>query len=158
MSKICVRALEELDAEQVSKLDKESYSHLLDYLDSENYVWGIFNETNELIGYCTIGGAEDSTTGYLYYPFWTKDSLILSDVFVSSKYRSKGYAIRMLNETLKLANPNQYTVFLTVLDDRLRRLYEKVGFKYIEDGCMVLLNDKLRHSFDNIDYLRKVKR
>lgn len=153
MNNTYVRALEECDKEQVLKLDELSRSCLAEYLDCNNYVWGIFNSNNELLGYCTLGGADDSTLGYSFYSYWTKDSLVLCDVFIKEDNRRKGLAIEMIKEVLKNANPDRESVFLTIVTDKLRRLYEKVGFKYIKDGCMVWVDDKLKHTIDTLMYL-----
>lgn len=132
---VLVRALSEADVEQVELLDDLSGNDVAWGIDSEEYAWGIFIG-DDLVGYCTIGGADD--TGHDEYESWTYDSLCLSDVFVKEEHRGKGFASRLINEALEKCNPeNKVSVFITLLDDRLSYLYEKLGFKALDNGDMV---------------------
>ena len=117
---IKVRYLTENDRVQVELLDKESGNDVSWGIDSEEYAWGIF-VGSELVGYCTLGGADDVDMGYDEFEDWNNDSLLLSDV----------------RETLEKGNPENESVFLTLLDDRLSYFYEKLGFEMLEGGSMV---------------------
>lgn len=129
-----IRSLTEDDIKEVSLLDDLSDNGVVDMIDCEDYAWGIFVE-KELIGYCTVGGAD--VGDYEDEAEWTYDSLLLSDVFICPEYRGNGYAKLLINYALKQANPDNEPVFLKVLDDRLATLYESLGFKYLHDGTMV---------------------
>ena len=130
-----VRALTEDDVEQVEVLDSESGNDVACMVDSEEYAWGIFVGA-DLVGYCTIGGADD--TGHDEYETWTNESLCLSDVFVKPEHRCKGYASRLIGEALKHCNPDdKESVFITLLDDDLSDFYYSLGFKLLDNGVMV---------------------
>lgn len=133
---ILVKALTEMDKKSVTVLDELSGNAVEMTLESENYAWGIFVD-GILVGYCTIGGAEDPTFGYTVYKEWTPNALLLGDVFIHKEYRNNGYASRMIKEVLEKANTTGNAVFLTLLDDNLVELYAKIGFKYLDDGDMV---------------------
>ena len=136
MSGVVLRPLTEDDEIQVEVLDEVTGNGVAEMLDAEDYAWGLFYG-EELVGYCTLGGADDPTMGYDKYPEWTGDSLCLSDVFVKEDYRGQGLALKMINEVLEKANLEKASVFITVIDDRLSYLYEKLGFEMIDEGTMV---------------------
>lgn len=143
-----VRPLTEDDAQQVIIMDELSGNNVSGMIDCDDYAWGLFKK-DELVAYCTLGGADDPEMGFDEYPEWTDESLLLSDVFVKEEHRGKGYALKLVNEVLLAANPEKEAVYLTLLDDRLSYLYEKLGFKLIEDGVMVRdnsdhLNEKIQ--------------
>ena len=129
-----IRSLTEDDVKEVSFLDDLSDNGVASMVDCEDYAWGIF-VNNVLVGYCTIGGAD--VGDYEEEAEWAYDSLLLSDVFIHPEHRGKGFAKLLVNEALKQANPDNESVFLKVLDDRLAYLYESLGFKYLHDGTMV---------------------
>lgn len=131
---IKIRSLSEEDVIEVSYLDELSGNGVACMIDCEEYAWGIFVD-KKLVGYCTIGGAD--VGDYDEEAEWTDDSLLLSDVFILSEYRGNGYAKLLVNEALNLANPDNESVFLKVLDDRLAYLYGSLGFQYLHDGTMV---------------------
>lgn len=133
---IIVRPLVKKDMELVEAFDELSGNNVASMVDCDEYAWGLFKE-NELIAYCTLGGADDPEMGFDEYPEWTDDSMLLSDVFVKQEHRGKGYALKLVNEVLLLSNAEKGTVYLTLLDDRLTYFYEKLDFCLIEDGVMV---------------------
>lgn len=137
-----VRPLTESDKTQVETLDEESNDYVSQWLeDNEDYAWGAFlGET--LIGYCTTGYADDCCDAIANHPAHTDDSILLSDVFILPEYRHNGYAIQMITDALEFRhksdnNPHE-AVFLTVLCDNLKTLYNRLGFSSIdENGNMV---------------------
>lgn len=133
---ITIRSLNEGDYAEVEALDELSGNGVADMVDCEEYAWGVFVE-EELVGYCTIGGADEPAMGYDEYPQWTNESLLLSDVFIKEEYRGHGLALRLINEALEKGNPENESVFITLLDDNLCSLYKRVGFRFIEEGNMV---------------------
>lgn len=136
MENIKVRSLNADDTKQIKLIDELSGNGVANMADCKDYAWGLFKGDN-LIAYCTIGGADDTDMGYDEYPEWTDESKLLSDVFVREEYRRQGYALKMLNEVLKEANPEKQAVFITLINNNLSRLYEKLGFRLIDDGTMV---------------------
>lgn len=130
-----VRALEEADMKQVAALDRLSGFKVFDGLESEEYAWGVFAGL-ELVGYCTLGGADDPDMGYNQLKEWNNDSLVLSDVYVKEEWRGKGVASLLINQALEKACPEKESVFLTVLDDRLAAFYRRLGFIEVADGTM----------------------
>lgn len=129
-----VRALTEEDVKQVAGLDELSGNSVADMLDCEEYAWGVF-AGQELIGYCTIGGAEEYDD-YAEYKF---GDLLLSDVFVKEEFRSKGVASALVEEVLSRCVAHNEKVFITILDDNLAEFYKKLGFVTIDalGGTMV---------------------
>lgn len=136
MKNIKIRSLNEDDIEQIKTMDELSGNDVANMVDCEEYAWGLF-EREKLVAYCTIGGTDDPDMGYDEYSEWTDESMLLSDVFVREECRGQGYALKMLNKVLKEANPENEPVFLTLIDDKLSYLYEKLGFRLIDDGTMI---------------------
>ena len=125
---VLIRSLNREDYDQVKEIDQLSFRDVSSTIDSPEYAWGIFDE-DKLAGYCTIGGAEEIDED---------DSWLLSDVFIKPEYRNQGYAKQLINEVLdNVSQINKESVFITILDDRLREFYEDIGFEYLEDGLMV---------------------
>ena len=153
---ISIRSLTLEDNYKVSKLDNMSGNFVEQWLeDNDDYAWGLF-KGKELIGYCTIGGADDCGKEITEYPGWTNDSLLLSDVFINPDHRRQGYATQMIDEVIKeRTKEDKELVFLTVLYEDLVDLYEKVGFSYIGNGIMVrderaLEQSKVKPSLDSM--------
>ena len=142
MSHIYIRSLDENDYEQVANLDRASrasfyHFNVRDMLDAENYAHGIFVD-NILVGYCTIGGAEEITYAddYEYSDTYGDEALLLGDVCVLPEYRGNGYASSLVGEVRSKQNPNK-SVFLDILDDRLSYFFGRLDFQLLEDGLMV---------------------
>lgn len=114
--------------------------------DNTDYAWGIF-KNDELIGYCTIGIADDMDAIVESHPEHTVDSLCISDVYIEKRYRHKGYGTQLIAEVIhdrwKLDGCKN-TVYLSVLHDELTSFYSKIGFKPLDEpdgnfsGDMVL--------------------
>lgn len=140
---LSIRGLTRKDLDVAIQMDEESGNALTQWIedleeeDESDYGFGAFlNE--ELIGYCSIGYADDVGASIDNHPLHTSDSLYLSDVYVKPPYRKNGYALQMIETSLALANPQNEAVFLTVLYDNLEHLYNKLGFEFIDDsGNMV---------------------
>lgn len=135
---LTTRILKESDIQAVKQLDILSDRNVSNWLDSEEYAWGIFNE-DTLIGYCTIGYADDVSDIIQNYPGWNDDCLLLSDVFVSNQFRNKGIATKMINDALnKHSEVKNNIVFLEAITMGLQYLYRKIGFNPIKkDYTMV---------------------
>lgn len=141
-----VRPLTPEDEESVKIMDYDSGFSVADMLDAENYAYGIFDEDGFLDGYCTLGDVDGCmpefvTKDKLYDP---EDSLLLSDVYVDPHLRKHGYATKLIREAIKqkfASKQMKPSVYLTIINDDVEKLYEKIGFKFIEpfeEGFMVL--------------------
>lgn len=133
---ISIRTLTPDDLNIVNDIDDISSNFVSEGLNSENYAWSIFNN-KELIGYCTLGYADDPYMNYTRFPQWTENSLCLSDVFIKEEYRGQGLALKLIEETLIKANPDNAPVFLTLLNPNLQYLYVKLGFKCLNEYTMI---------------------
>ena len=132
-----VRALTEDDRAQVVLLDDRSGNFVEQWLDDENFGWGLF-KSNLLVGYCTIGYADDCCQAITDFNGWTPDSLLLSDVFVVPEERHKGLGAFLVNESISKRTENEKElVFLTRMYGRLSAFYEKCGFVVVDDIVMV---------------------
>ena len=137
------------DLQSVRSMDASSGFQVEQWLeDNSEYAWGIFkNGTDELIGYCTIGYADDVGDTIERHPEHTNDSLLLSDVYIDPQFRNKGYGIKLIREVIHNRwelDGDRNTVYLIAMYDKLKYFYEKIGFKPINDsegkfhGAMVL--------------------
>lgn len=136
--RLFVKPLSEEHRLEVEAMDDMSGNYVSQWLeDNEDYAWGLFAE-EKLVGYCSIGYADDCGEQIEGYPGYTSDSLLLSDVFVLPEYRGQGFGSFMVNEAVKLrTEEDKQFVFLTVMYDRLSHFYEKIGFSFIGEGSMV---------------------
>jgi GNAT superfamily N-acetyltransferase len=148
---ITVRALIEDDCSEVEVLDEFSGNELSDGLGSEGYVWGVFYD-NKLVGYCSIGGAED----YDEFDGWDYDDLVLCDVFILEEFRGMGLASELIETVISENTAHGEKIFLTILDDHLAEFYEKFGFEVInEDGGVMLREAKPRSLDEKIQIAQK---
>lgn len=122
-----VRPLTEKDTESVRRIDFISSNNVSEWLYSEGYAWGIFLG-EELIGYCTIGGADDLEEAE-EHPLYTYESRLLSDVYILATHRHKGYGLKLIKEVLEKTYDGE-AAFLTLLYDSLSEFYEKAGFEW----------------------------
>lgn len=137
---IYVRSLNEKDTLKVQMMDEASGNCLEQWLDSYAYAYGIFKD-NELIGYCSIGYADDIRDLIDNYPGKTDDSLLLSDVFVDFDFRHQGYGTYMIKEAIKLRHKyDGYNelVFCEPMHPGLIDFYKNLGFIEIGKLCMVI--------------------
>ena len=146
---ISASPLQKQDLKLVTLLDKESGFnvswHVEDLDDdvSNDYSWGLYLD-GFLIGYCTIGYADDVPGAIENHPAYVDDCYLLSDVYVCPEYRNRGYGLRMITEVIKgrWEMEEKAPVFLVCFDDKVQSFYQKAGFSRIEDpediSCMVL--------------------
>ncbi len=122
------------DEEAVRRLDALSRNDVCSCLDADGFVWGVYVDS-ELVGYCTMGGAED----YEGCNSWNSNALCLCDVFVDEKHRGKGYASLLVQEVISQCAKNGENVFITLLDDYLVSFYAPFGFRLLDiySGVMV---------------------
>ena len=150
MPNVLVRPLAKTDIQSVHELDKISDWTLEQYVrdidDYNDYSWGIFIN-DKLIGYCTIGYADDVPPSIENHPAHQShdDTYMLGDVFIDPAYRNKGYGQKLVKETIegRFKLEAKLPVFLEVMYDNLKYFYDKLGFKEIEyeneNYCMVFI-------------------
>ncbi len=127
-----IRHLEKSDLDKVYELEQtsDSYYYVSDFIKEEySIVYGLFLD-DKLIGFCTLGGAEELDT---IEPDFDYDSLLLSDVYIAPEYRHKHFGSQMITELLKAADVPVYCV---ILSDDLAPFYEQLGFTYMKDGVL----------------------
>ena len=136
-----VRALTFSDKELIERMDKLSGNDVSQWFNNaddyaEDYAYGIFRD-DKMIGYCTIGGADDCGKMIENHALYSYDSLMLSDVYVKPSYRGLGVGTQLVASVIvnKLYTDGIDTiVYLTVLYDRLGEFYKKIGFKWCTDA------------------------
>lgn len=135
---VFVRPLNENDTDSVRLLDECSGNYVQQWVeDNTDYAWGAFLG-NTLIGYATIGYADDCRGVIESYPGRTCDSLLLSDVYIKPEYRGRGYAKELISEVIaQRIDAADELVFLMLQHESLAMFYEKFGFREIGDSCMV---------------------
>lgn len=136
MRNIKVLPLTEVYLKETEKLDKISGNSVAELLDSYGYAWGLFKNAR-LIGYCTLGYADNCCELITNHKNYSYNSLLLSDVFIHPDYRGNNYSLYLINEAIKQGNENLESVFLTLLDDNLSYLYKKCGFINISSNIMI---------------------
>ena len=78
-------------------MDELSGFNIASYIDDENdWAWGLFDKDEHLIGYCTIGCADDCCDAITKHPMYNSESLLLDNVFILPEYRDTNNAIRMI--------------------------------------------------------------
>lgn len=112
-----------------------------------DYSWELYL-FDELIGYCTIGGADDVYYAIEECPLYTPEAYLLSDIFIRPEYRHHNYGIQMIKQVIakriaadSLFNDEKYPVFLESISENLVPYYKKAGFSSISNDelCMILL-------------------
>lgn len=148
-----VRPLTEKDAEETGKLDDLSGFELKNWVadtgpEDDPFAWGLFLD-GRLVGYCSIGGADDVCDSIDRNPLHTSNSLLLSDVYLVPDCRHQDLGSRMVKEAIEKRwelDGSREAVFLICIHDRVRSVYEKIGFVSIPskpwDGAMVLIPDE----------------
>lgn len=155
---IFVRSLTEEDRNAVDNLDELSGNYVAQWLEGNtDYAWGLFADS-KLIGYCSIGEAEDVSAVISSYPGYTCDSLILSDVFVLPEYRKQGLGLYMVGQVINERNKENNLIFLKPFCDSLGYFYDKLGFRYIDGNEeMVWDHNAICSEAGDLPILTKVK-
>lgn len=140
-SDIEVRTIRFADLDAVKELDEMTGNDVFDMIDDDeesvneqDYAWGAFLN-GELIGYCTLGGAEEFEDDFDIY---VDDDLCLGDVFIKEEYRRKGYGTELVAKAIAAKTTNGESIFATILDTDLMSFYESLGFKLIHMGGGVI--------------------
>lgn len=137
---LVIRLIGRSDLQDVANMDERSGFSVFELLkDKEpdefsDYAYGAFLE-GELIGYCTVGGAEE----YARFGKYRNGDLCLSDVWVNEEYRDKHvgsllvtYAIRMEYKDVRR------NVFATILNDADFPFYASLGFSVLDKDAGVI--------------------
>lgn len=134
-----VRGLMLKNAEAVKQLDEDGGWNVAQWVEEleedevSEYAYGIF-DNDLLVGYCTIGGADDvGDTIEKDADYRNGYSLYLSDVYVTPSYRHKGVATKLLEGALELRVAYYENVYCEPAHPNLFALYSKVGFEKIND-------------------------
>lgn len=136
---LIIRLIGRSDLSDVAEMDARSGFSVFDLLkDKEpdeftDYAYGAFL-AGKLIGYCTVGGAEE----YACFKQYRDGDLCLSDVWVDEEYREKHvgsllvtYAIRMEYQDVRR------NVFATILNDADFPFYASLGFSTLNDAGVI---------------------
>lgn len=128
-----IRAIRYSDMPNVKSMDSESGFNVFgalacyDELEFGDYAYGAFLN-GKLIGYCTVGGAEE----YDKYKDYRINDLCLSDVFVKEEYRHKHIGSIMVAKAIALEFKGvRRNVFATILTDDDLQFYKDLGFVVI---------------------------
>ena len=139
METVITKPLGESDIAAISELDRLSGFHVLEWAEDlsewNNESWGVYLN-DELIGYCTIGYADDECPVITDHELWTPDSYQLSDVFILPTYRHRGYGSKMVKEAIRgrYVSEGKRPVFLQVLNVKPQTFYRAVGFSEIRNA------------------------
>ena len=136
-----VRALSFSDKMLIEHMDELSGNDVSQWFNSEDdysadYAYGIFRG-DEMIGYCTVGNADDCGEMIESHDLYSHDALLLSDVYVKPSYRGLGVGTQLIATIVinKLYIDGIDTViYLTVLHDLLGKFYQKIGFEWCTDA------------------------
>ena len=136
-----VRALKYDDLEQVIEMDEvsgfclEQWVKALENEDDNDYSYGIF-DGDRLVGYCTIGIADDAVSIIENDPDYVSDhSLMLSDVYIDADYRHRMVGLQLLAEALNMRVEDE-TVYLEMRYNKLYDFYRKVGFEPVKSHVL----------------------
>ena len=150
---VIVKPLSVADSEEIIKLDDMSGFYVSQWLDemddSNDYSWGIYVD-HTLIGYCTIGYADDVPLIIKKHPAYSSseyESYFMSNVFIKTDYRHHGYGLQMIKEAIlgRWEKETPAPVFLEIMHYKLENFYAKAGFELLSDAvCMVLLPENLK--------------
>ena len=154
-SNVFVAPLSIYQLSKVKTMDQMSGFCMEQWLDDNvDFAWGLFHN-DKLIGYCSIGIADDADPLVEEHEAYKEDSsLLLSDVFILPEYRNQGYGSQMIKESIETRwkmDGVKNTVYLHAMgvtgdlsyDEKLKSFYEKIGFSelYSDREIMVLTAD-----------------
>lgn len=140
---------------EVKTMDQMSGFRMEQWLDDNvDFAWGLFHN-DKLIGYCSIGIADDTEPLIEGHEAYKEDSsLYLCDVFILPEYRNQGYGSQMIKESIETRwkmDGEKNTVYLHAMgitgdlpyDEKLKSFYEKIGFSELcsDREIMVLTAD-----------------
>lgn len=153
MNDFKVRGLTEQDITTAKQLDSMSGFGLAPWVadtgpDDDPFGWGLF-VNDLLIGYCSIGYADDVGEKITSHPLYTSNSLLVSDVFIRPAYRRFGLGRRMIKSAIEKRwelDGSKEPVFLVCVQENVKNVYRKAGFETISadpfESVMVLVPEE----------------
>lgn len=135
-AKLTIRTLSEdnqKDIERVSEMDELSNYYIIGWLESD-MAYGLF-EGEKLIGYLTLGYADDCGDLIENHPDYSSDSRMLSNVYIRNEYRGKKLGLTFISEVLIEVDES---IYLDFLHDRLADYYKEIGFIELGGNSMYL--------------------
>ena len=131
-----VRELRLSDLLQVNAMDELSGNDVSQWVaeETEDYAYGLF-DGKKLVGYCTIGGADDVPNCISSHPAYNYNSLLLSDVYVMPECRKKGLGTLIVSSAIRLkakAERDAKSLFIALLYDGLSNFYSRFGFEWVD--------------------------
>lgn len=148
-----VRGLSEQDTIATKQLDEMSGCGLAPWVadtgpEDDSFGWGLF-VNDRLIGYCSIGYADDVCKKNTNYPLYAGNSLLVSDVFIRPAYRHFGLGRRMIKYAIEKRwelDGSKEPVFLVCVQENAKNVYRKAGFETISsepfESVMVLVPEE----------------
>lgn len=153
MNDFKVRGLSEKDVITTKQLDSMSGFGLAPWVadtgpDDDPFGWGLF-VNDLLIGYCSIGYADDVGKKITSHPLYTGNSLLVSDVFIRPAYRHFGLGTRMIKSAIEQRwelDGSKEPVFLVCVQENIKNVYREAGFETISadlfESVMVLVPEE----------------
>lgn len=151
------------DHDLVRFLDDWSGNYVAQWVNEEelpngqisDYAFGILHG-DKLVGYCTIGYADDVGSAIEDDGRHTADSLLLSDVYVLPEYRGKNAGSFLVSEAMKYKlkefEPDAPNIYAQLMYDNLSSFYESVGFEWLDETQeYVMIGDREDILAVNID-------
>lgn len=126
------RALTPADEQQVRQLEMEAFFAVSDMLYKPNAAWGVFID-DSLIGFCSVEDA-DIYDEFKKLPEWTPDSRLIGDVYISAKYRGRGYGKHLVQA---VADATPEPVFCVLFDSTMSKFYQSIGFELRSPGLVI---------------------
>lgn len=135
---VVIRALRYEDRYDIREIDRVGDFQILDFVNDilldakesnseQDYCYGVFVE-NHLVGYCTIGGADEVDVA-------NYDDYLLSDVFILNEYRHKGLAHKLIDYIVSTRETGK-TIYADIIDDSLESFYFSMGFEKVCPGLI----------------------
>ena len=139
MIDLIVKSLRKINMAEVIRLDQLSGFSVWQWVSSTDAYndesWGIYL-ANQLIGYCTIGYADDQCPVITDHELWSEDSYQLSDVFIAPAYRNNGYGSKLVRDAIKgrYLSEGVRPVFLQPITKQVMQFYQTIGFLSITNN------------------------
>lgn len=133
-----VRGLSLDDLKRVKELDEMSGNGVSQWVEDlepdeiSDYAYGLF-KNRELVGYATVGYADDVCPEIQAHPEYHNEQLLLSDVFIEPIERHQGLGRIMVFEAIwaRLMYDRDATqVYANLMCDNLMPFYKTLGFQW----------------------------
>ena len=134
-----VRFITRKDIKAIQEIEKEApfeISDILNEYDEEEevaYALGVFDADKQLVGFCTVGGAEDFHNLDNY-----DQAILLSDTYILEEKRHNGYGKELVNAAIYYAYQEKKQIVLDLWNDEVIPFYKSFGFEPILTYSMFL--------------------